>query len=175
MTSHELSTIQQHNQLQEWLQSCPGYVEPDLEGLNSTFRVAYLPVHSWKGGKRSTTTARAIAHLERDAQRAERIREMTKQGCGITEIQQDLKVDSRRVHAIAKEFNIQLQSKFTQRIEGLKEAGRRYRAQWLDAVRDLAAQGLTVDAIAKAAGCGRHVVERLIKEHNISRGKRRKE
>ena len=46
MISHELSTIQQNAAAQDWLQSCPGYVPPNMEGLDSPFRVAYLPVRT---------------------------------------------------------------------------------------------------------------------------------
>lgn len=175
MISHELSTIQQHNQVQEWLQSCPGYVEPDLEGLDSPFRVAYLPIHSWKGSKRHKPTRPSMQRQNLDAEMATKVREMVEHGLGVSAIAKELRVDTRRVHAIAKEFGIKLENKFSQRVEELKEAGRQYRAQYLEAVRPLAEAGLSIEAISKEVGCGQQVVSRLIKEHNISRGKRRHE
>lgn len=175
MISHELSTIQQHNQVQEWLQSCPGYVVPDLEGLNSTFRIAPLPVHTWKGNKRRKPTRVAMQRQNMDAELATKVRDMVELGHGVSAIAKELKVDTRRIHAIAKEFGIKLENKFSLRVEALKEAGRQYRAQYLDAVRPLAEAGLSIEAISKQVGCGQQVVSRLIKEHNISRGKRRHE
>lgn len=46
MISNELSTIQQNSQLQEWIQSCPGYVIPNTEDLDIPFKPNYLPVRT---------------------------------------------------------------------------------------------------------------------------------
>lgn len=119
MISHELSTIQQHNQVQEWLQSCPGYVEPDLEGLDSPFRVAYLPAHTWKGKRTLSGSSRGIAKANRDAELAIKIREMAERDKGVTAIGEALRMDGRRVHAIAKKFGITIPDKSVFRKEAV--------------------------------------------------------
>lgn len=117
MISHELSTIQQNAAAQDWLQSCPGYVPPNMEGLDSPFRVAYLPVRTVvkrAPRKRPHSVERAAI----DAAVAEQIRALVEQGLGISAICSALSADTRRVHRIAAQFDIAIPLKKAFRKEG---------------------------------------------------------
>lgn len=118
MISHELSTIQQNAAAQDWLRSLPGYVEPSMEGLDSPFRVPYLPLHTSKA-----MPPRRQSYIElkarEEAELADKIRALVDQGYGITSICRELALDSRRAHRIARQADIDIPNKAAFRKEAV--------------------------------------------------------
>ena len=119
MISHELSTILQHNQVQEWLQSCPGYVVPDLEGLNSTFRAEYLPAHKVSKTSRRKQPTQNHERAAQEAELAKQIKALADQDKGVTAIGVALRMDGRRVHVLAKKYGITIPDKSVFRKEAI--------------------------------------------------------
>lgn len=118
MISLELSTIQQNSQAQDWLSSLPGYVAPDLEGLNSAFRPPYLPVRTVV----KRTPRKRPHNVERAAQEAviaEQIRALVERGLGISAICAELAMDTRRVRRIAAQYQVEIPIKNTFRKEAV--------------------------------------------------------
>lgn len=165
MISSELSTIQLKDAERNWLASLvEQYAGPVVEIEAPQFKpkpVRHVPEKV--APKRREGVTKQDEDLRADIAR------MASLDWTITQIKRELKVDDRRVARIAKHYGITIRDGRNHMLRANVEEGRKRRDAMAPQVKELMDGGAFIPEIMRVMGCGRHTIERIIKENGFRR------
>ncbi|MCY1298587.1 hypothetical protein D9M68_442010 [compost metagenome] len=180
MISHELSTIQAKDAERASIARAMAAFTAGGGKVEVIAVVEYLPVTKSTVARVNQVPAVSERQKARDDALAEKVRGLAGIGMGVSAMQVELRVDTRRLHRIAKAYGIDIPKApapdpgktVDVARQALNDKRQRRREKLSGSIRTMAAKGMSITAMAVEAGCSRDTVLRIIEEHNIQRGPR---
>lgn len=161
MISPELSTIQMKDAERNWLASLVSQYDGQVVEIEAPqFKpkpVRHEPVKA--APKRREGVTKQDEELRAD------IAKLAALDWTITQIKKELKVDDRRVARIAKHYGINIRDGRNNMMRANVAEGRKRRDAMAPQVKELLDGKASIGDIMRIMGCGRHTIDRIIKEN----------